>query len=243
MGFINFKIILTLIFVQGIIAPLIMSNILNQINLIDRIRVKVFDKVTTLNKEHNTPNEIILIQINHKFLEDRFRSSQFKERIFYASLVKHLLEAQAGVIVLNFRHHWREKPDDDWTEVDTFNTDLRTLINQYSHRLVLVNPTELSLFSYDTELSSINIYHHFLPKNPDNQFIIDPSEIQGFFHYNINDKYVNNLSNPARTINLESEFFLKDQITIKKSFYSFGTLTVNKYYDYLQKKINLLIPN
>ncbi|MGI0480373.1 CHASE2 domain-containing protein [Geminocystis sp. CENA526] len=219
-----------------------MSNILNQINFIDKIRVKVFDKITTIHKNKNTANDIVLIQINHRFLEDRFKSIQFKERVFYASLVRHLLEAQAGVIVLNFRHHWREKPDDDWTEVDTFNTDLRTLINQYPDRLVLVNPTELSLLSSDTELSQINIYHHFLPKNNENQLIIDPSEIQGFFDYNINDKYVNSLFNPARTINLESEFLLKDQITVKKSFHSFGILTVNKYYNYLQKKDKFVTP-
>ena len=92
----------------GIGCGVFYNFIFSQIPLVQKLELQLQDTLLRLHHPKSPPQEIILVKIQRKDLADQKLSLG---RVFYADLVKHLLEAGASVVVLNLRNDWREPPE------------------------------------------------------------------------------------------------------------------------------------
>lgn len=205
---------------------LIYSVLFREIPYFEKLELNTYDTLLRSTSIDKPPEEILLVRLNQKYRDSRIVFPSFSERVFYASLVKQLLEHDAAVVVLNLRHHWRDIPDNDWQDADLVNAPLQDLVTEYSEQIVLVTPTD-SLS--DIPQPELQVYRHFLPLEDDLSEPFAPNYVQGFSEYEPKANRPVTLTNIARHINLSGKFVGLDHLKLKQSFYSAPLLALKKF--------------
>jgi signal transduction histidine kinase len=210
----------------GIAWSLLWSIILVNVPLVQKLELDIQDNLTRSGNSSNPPNEILLIKIKEEDLK-KWKAPQ--EPIFYADLVKRLLEEDAAVVVLNLLPNWIET-------ADRINNPISQLVRQHYAKVVLVLPT--------TSLSQLNptewrTYKSFIPFDDRGEHLIRPREVLGFSEYEPEAKNPVSLSSSARQAYLSGKFFLSDDFD-GIEIDSAAWLAYQKFQQQQRKKTNLL---
>ena len=212
--------------ILGMGFGLFYSVLLGEIPWLQKLELNTYDALLRGKSPQIPPKEILLVKLDRQYQSRRVLSNNFSERAFYASLIEQLLEHEAAVVVLNFRHYWRDLPDDDWQDADSSNSPLKKLVQQYSEQIVLVTPTDSLSSVTDTKLQ---IYNHFLPTSEDFSQPISPTSVQGFAEYELQNNNTVSLTSFARRVNLTGEFITSDRLELRQKFDSAFLLAIKKF--------------
>ncbi|MHC5745975.1 MAG: CHASE2 domain-containing protein [Nostoc sp.] len=216
----------------GIGCGVFYNFIFSQIPLVQKLELQLQDTLLRLHHPKSPPQEIILVKIQRKDLANQKLSLG---RVFYADLVKHLLEAGASVVVLNLRNDWREPPEFEYPIkiTEPINRPLKNLVQNHGDQIVLVTRTNSISNSGKQKLL---IYNHLLPFDGEQlRPLIPPETIQGFFEYEPEAEFPINLSSTSRRSHLVSQFFLSEEINQVQTFKSAALLALEKFEQQQQK--------
>ncbi|MBD6619094.1 CHASE2 domain-containing protein [Komarekiella sp. 'clone 1'] len=219
----------------GIGCGVFYNFIFSQIPLVQKLELQLQDTLLRLHYPKSPPKEIILVKIQRKDLANQMLSLG---RVFYADLVKHLLEAGASVVVLNLRNDWREPPEFDYPIkiTEPINRPLKNLVQNHSNRLVLVTRTNPIS---NIKKQNFLIYNHLIPFDGEQfQPLIPPHTIQGFFEYEPEAEFSRNLSSTARRSHLVGQFFISHGSNQVETFKSAALLALEKF-EQQEKKVYL----
>ncbi|WP_019508162.1 CHASE2 domain-containing protein [Pleurocapsa sp. PCC 7319] len=214
------------ILVLGISFGFIYSVLFREISCLQKLELNTYDTFLRWQSPDDPPKEILLVKLNRQYREKRAANPNFSERVFYASLIKQLLENDVAVVVLNLRHYWRDIPDSDWKDADLSNSPLRELVGKYGEQIVLVTRSD-SLF--EETPSELQTYHHFLPRNDDLSPTIAPNSVQGFSEYELEAENPRSSTSITRRTNLRGEFVTLDGNQPAQKFHSAPLLALEKF--------------
>lgn len=216
----------------GLGCSVFYNFIFSQIPLVQKLELQLQDTLLRLHHPKSLPQEIILVKIKRKDLANQKLSLG---RVFYADLVKHLLNAGASVVVLNLRNDWRESPEFEYPIkiTEPINRPFKNLVQNHSARLVLVTPTN-SIFNSGKQ--KFLTYNHLIPFD-DEQLrpLIPPKNIHGFFEYEPEAEFPSTLSSTARRTHLVGQFFVSEEINQVQTFKSAALLALEKFEQQQQK--------
>ncbi|MBW4686468.1 MAG: CHASE2 domain-containing protein [Komarekiella atlantica HA4396-MV6] len=219
----------------GIGCGVFYNFIFCQIPLVQKLELQLQDTLLRLHHPKSPPKEIILVKIQRKDLANQKLSLG---RVFYADLVKHLLEAGASVVVLNLRNDWREPPEFEYPIkiTEPINRPLKNLVQKYGNKLVLVTRTNPISNSKNPNFL---IYNHLIPFDDEQlQPLIPPHTIQGFFEYEPEAEFSRNLSSTAQRSHLVGQFFISQENNQVQTFKSAALLALEKF-EKQEQKIHL----
>ncbi|MGI0480473.1 CHASE2 domain-containing protein [Geminocystis sp. CENA526] len=200
----------------GLFGGIIYQTILFNIPFIRYLDVKFIDVIQNLKSESLPPENIVLVKIRERDLRSW---GVLKEPDFYSQMIQNIIDDGAKVIVLNLLPDWVKYADEK-------NNPLKNLIINNQNKIVLA--TRVPSLSPD-KLSELHKYNQIFPFDSQTNILINPSQIQGFFSYDAIAHNFLTLNHPARTMYLQSEFILADDVRKKESFKSVALLTLKKY--------------
>ncbi|WP_375496109.1 CHASE2 domain-containing protein [uncultured Nostoc sp.] len=192
--------------------------------MLNKMEMDIQDSLIRLHKPGLLPKEILLLKIKQPAILGHNFHNLYKLNIFYANLVKSLINSDAKLVVINLPDQMNQYIDVD-TDAQLENS-LRDLISKYSNQIVLVaRPSNLS--SGD---SVLNNYDNLLPF--DNESInpsIPPEQIVSYFRYATHPQ---SLDSPDRKAELFANFSYEDDTdsNIHHQVKSVATMALEKFY-------------
>lgn len=182
------------------------------------------DSLIRLHNLGTPPHEILTLKINTSDIKNYDLQNLQQLNLFYANLVKDLIENDAKIVVLNLPEQMKQ-----YVDVNTDNRlkrPLKALIGKYANQIVLVSrPNKMALGK-----STLNIYHNLLPVNDNTQqYEIPPEQIVSYFRRPPNPHRLNNL---ARRADLWGRFSYEDDSHTDRSHRvkSVAVLALEKFY-------------
>jgi signal transduction histidine kinase len=192
--------------------------ILTNIPLLDKLELYLYDILARYIPSKNIPNNLIILKLKE---EDIRQQGLLNESLFYANLVKKIVESRAGIVILNLLPNWVN--NDEYEEI---SYPLKSVVTNYSGQIVIVSPTN-KVGAY--EKPEIKIYNKFIPFDSSGEPEILPEEILGFFEYEKEAEDPKSINSSARSSHLYGEFIPSDNPEEFKKYQSFASLALNKY--------------
>jgi hypothetical protein len=208
----------------GIGWSLLWSLLLSELPLIQQLDLSQHDRALRLNHSQTPPSEIVLVTITDTELKTWELANK---PIIYSKLVDRLLDANAAVVVVNLLPNWIQTSDHP-------NNPIKTLVQKYSDRLVIVLPTSSATQSNPTEWRS---YEYFLPSNNKGESLFAPKSILGFIEYEPEAKDPRSYSSTARQASLSGQFILSRNLNRIQTLDSAALLALKKFKP--QKKLEI----
>ncbi|MEG4571354.1 CHASE2 domain-containing protein [Microcoleus sp. N3A4] len=192
--------------------------------MLNKMELDIQDSLIRLHKPALLPNEILLLKIKQPAILGYNFHNLYKLNIFYAILVKSLINSGAKLVVINLPAQMSQYIDLD---TDTqLEHPFQELVSKYSNQIVLVaRPSNLP-----SENSVINDYHNLLPFDKESiNPSIPPEQIVSYFRYAAHPQ---SLDSPARKAELFSNFSYEDDpdINIHHKVKSVATMALEKFY-------------
>ena len=192
--------------------------------ILKKMELEIQDNLIRLHKPGLMPKEILLLKIEQPAIPGHNSHNLYKLNLFYAILVKSLINSDAKLVVINLPIQMSQYIDID---TDTqLEHPFKELISKYSNQIVLVaRPSNLP-----SEKSVIYDYHNLLTF--DNESInpsIPPEQIVSYFRYAAHPQ---SLDSPARKAELFSNFSYEDDpdLNIHHKVKSVATMALEKFY-------------
>jgi signal transduction histidine kinase len=211
---------LVLTIVWGGLYCIVMLNL----PIVQQWELDTQDSLIRLHNLGTPPNEILILKINTSDITNYDLQNLQQLNLFYANLVKNLIENDAKIVVLNLPEQMKQ-----YVDIDTDNRlkrPLKALIEKYPNQIVLVSrPNKIALGK-----STLNIYHNLLPINEKTQqYSIAPQQIVSYFRRPPNPHRLNNL---ARRADLWGRFSYEDDSHTDRSHRvkSVAVLALEKFY-------------
>ncbi len=200
---------------------LIYCAIAGNLPSIQKAELDVQDSLIRLHKPGLPPEQILLLKVDASERSGYDLHNLSKLNLFYATLVKSLIDQGAKVVVLNLPEQMKQ-----YVNTDTrFTQPLKDEIRQYSKQIVLVaRPSTLPAGT-----ATLNIYDHLLPSRDDGTRSIVPEQIVSYFRYAPNAR---GLNNPARRAELFGRFSYEGDPNpnLYHRVKSVATLALEKFY-------------
>jgi CHASE2 domain-containing sensor protein len=200
----------------GIGWSLLWSLLLSELPLIQQLDLSQYDRALRLNSSHTPPSEIVLVTITDADLKTWELAN---EPIVYSNLIDRLLDADAAVVVLNLLPNWVQTSDHP-------NNPIKTLVQNYSDRLVIVLPTSSATQSNPTEWRS---YEYFLPSTDKGESRFIPQSILGFIEYEPEAKHPKSYISTARQASLSGQFTFNRNLNRIQTLDSAAVLALKKF--------------
>jgi len=200
----------------GIGWSLIWCAVLSDLPLIQRLDLWQSDRLISLTSTRRPPPSIILVTITQEDLKTWGSANQSTQ---YTALAHRLLDAGAAVVALNLLPNWVQTSDHPYNPI-------KTLIQKYSDRLVLVLPTDRSTQPHPNEWRS---YEYFLPTSTQGDALFPPQAILGFSEYELEAKQPQSYLSTARQANLSGQFTLAYNLDQTQNLDSAALLTLKKF--------------
>lgn len=200
----------------GIGYSLLWSAVLSDLPLIQQLNLWQHDRLIRLTSPQSPPSEIALVTISQSELNSW---GQTHEPQIYSTLAHRLLDAGAAVVVLNLLPNWVQTSDHP-------DNPIKTLIQKYSDRLVLVLPTDRATQPNPNEWRS---YEYFVPTHAQGDSFFPPQSILGFTEYEPEAKQPQSYHSTARQANLTGQFTLTRDLDRTQHLDSAALLTLKKF--------------
>ena len=192
--------------------------------IINKMELDIQDHLIRLHKPGLMPKEILLLKIEQPAILGYNFHNLYKLNIFYANLVKTLINSGAKLVVINLPTQMSQ-----YIDVDTepqLEHPFQELIRKHSNQIVLVaRPSNLL-----SQNSVLNNYNNLLPFDNENiNPSIPPEQIVSYFRYAAHPQ---SLDSPARKAELFSYFSYEDDpdINIHHKVKSVATMALEKFY-------------
>ena len=190
----------------------------------NKMELDIQDSLIRLHKPGRLPEEILLVKIKQPAILGYNFHNLYKLNIFYANLVKTLINSGAKLVVINLPDQMSQYIDLD--TAPQLEHPFQELISKYSNQIVLVARSS----NLPSENSVLNNYNNLLPF--DNESInpsIRPEQIVSYFRYAAHPQ---SLDSPARKAELFSNFSYEDDpdINIHHKVKSVATMALEKFY-------------
>lgn len=185
---------------------------------LQRSELDIQDNLIRLHKPGSPPAELLLLKINPSEAASYDLHNLYQLNIFYAALVKSLIDHAAKVVVLNLPEQMKQYVNTD----ARLTQPLKDLIQKYPSRIVLVaRPSALP-----SGATTLNTYNHLLPAKDGK---IAPEQVVSYFRYAPN---AHGLNNPARRAELFGRFSYEDDPNpnVTHRVKSVATLALEKFY-------------
>lgn len=200
----------------GIGYSLLWSAVLSELPLIQQLDLWQHDRLIRLTSPQSPPPEIALVTISQSELNTWGQSN---EPQIYSTLAHRLLDAGAAVVVLNLLPNWVQTSDHP-------DNPIKTLIQKYSDRVVLVLPTDRATQPHASEWRS---YEYFLPTKSNGDPLFPPQSILGFAEYEPEAKQPQRYRSTARQASLTGQFTLTRNLDRTQKLDSAALLTLKKF--------------
>lgn len=208
----------------GIGWSLLWSVLLSELPLIQQLDLSQHDRALRLNSSQTPPSEIVLVTITDADLKTWGLAN---EPIIYSNLVDRLFDAGAAVAVLNLLPNWIQTSDHP-------NNPIKTLVQNYSDRVVLVLPTSSATQPYPTEWRN---YGYFLTSTNKSEPLFPLRSILGFTEYEPEAKHPQSISSTARQASLSGQFTLTQKLDRSQTLDSAALLALKKFQPQQKHKI------
>ena len=204
----------------GIFWTIFYVLILTNIPLVDKLELYLYDILARYINSKIITNDLVILKLKE---EDLRQQGLLNESVFYADLVKKIIDKRASIVILNLLPNWVNN-----YEYEEISSPLKSLVTNYSEQIVIVTPTNrIGIGEY--EKPEIRIYNKFIPFDSSGEPEISPEEILGFFEYEKEAENPISINSSARRSYLYGEFIPSDNLENIKKYQSFALLAFNKY--------------
>lgn len=208
---------------------LLLGFVLSSHPYIQRLELKLYDHLLRGKPSPGLPHQVLIMEIGEEELQSQ-TSFPGAQRVFYANLVNHLLDAGASVVVVNLPYHWTQASTPDWHSAEKINYPLQKLIQNRTNQIVLATPVHTLSTAKEPKLRTHN---NFLSIGVnDSESVIASNDIQGFFEYVPTKNKPNSIASFARRTYLKKDFVISSNPKQKQTFESVAVVALRKHNQY-----------